>query len=197
MCILSTWICLCKHMDQSIASTWWLVNFFWYLCFKNSSRCVECSGLCYILYPLPFDLVYSAMMSGCGRSPESINAVACSTPVYSLIGASMLRTGWSQSPELLSQACLVIKVSANAAPRTPRSRNGNLEERIHWIWMACYLSICMTGPCLSEPFWFRDWTTASMRTYLSSPFLDNGIRFLISWSPDHGSSHWAGLMGSS
>ncbi len=30
---------------------------------------------------------------------------------------------------------------------------------------------------------------ASMRTYLSSPFLDNGIRFLISWSPDHGSSH--------
>jgi len=48
-------------------------------------------------------------------NPGSINAVACSTPVYSLIGAAMLRTGWSQSSEVLAQACLVIKVSANAA----------------------------------------------------------------------------------
>ncbi|MFN0303425.1 MAG: hypothetical protein ACKVQU_24050 [Burkholderiales bacterium] len=48
-------------------------------------------------------------------NPGSINAVACSTPVYSLIGAAMLRTGWSHSSEVLAQACLVIKVSANAA----------------------------------------------------------------------------------
>ncbi len=48
-------------------------------------------------------------------NPGAINAVICSTPVYSLIGAAMLRTGWSRSPEVLSQACLVIKVSANAA----------------------------------------------------------------------------------
>jgi len=47
--------------------------------------------------------------------PAAINAVVCSTPVYSLIGAAMLRTGWSQSPEVLAQACLVIKVTANAA----------------------------------------------------------------------------------
>jgi len=48
-------------------------------------------------------------------NPASINSVVCSTPVYSLIGAAMLRTGWSQSPEVLAQACLVIKVTANAA----------------------------------------------------------------------------------
>jgi len=48
-------------------------------------------------------------------SPPSVNAVACSTPVYSLVGAAMLRTGWSQSPAVLAEACLVIKVTANAA----------------------------------------------------------------------------------
>jgi hypothetical protein len=48
-------------------------------------------------------------------NPKSINAIACSTPVYSLVGAAMLRTGWSHSPEVLAQACLVVKVGANAA----------------------------------------------------------------------------------
>ncbi len=47
--------------------------------------------------------------------PRAVNAVTCVTPVYSLIGAAMLRTGWSQSSEVLAQACLVIKVSADAA----------------------------------------------------------------------------------
>jgi len=48
-------------------------------------------------------------------NPVSVNAVVCSTPVYSLIGAAMLRTGWSQSPEILAQACIVIKVTPNGA----------------------------------------------------------------------------------
>jgi hypothetical protein len=47
--------------------------------------------------------------------PGVFNAVVCSTQVYSLIGAAMLRTGWSRSPEVLAQACLVIKIGANAA----------------------------------------------------------------------------------
>jgi len=48
-------------------------------------------------------------------SPGTVNAVTCSTPVYSLIGAAMLRTGWSTSHEVLALPCLVIKVSASAA----------------------------------------------------------------------------------
>lgn len=47
--------------------------------------------------------------------PDLANAVTCSTPVYSLIGAAMLRTGWTQTPSVLEQACIVIKASANAA----------------------------------------------------------------------------------
>lgn len=52
-------------------------------------------------------------------NPISINAVACSTPVYSLIGAAMLRTGWSQSSEVLAQACLVIKVTKPSTASPP------------------------------------------------------------------------------
>ncbi|WP_147431195.1 hypothetical protein [Thiocapsa rosea] len=48
-------------------------------------------------------------------NPSLINAVVCSTQVYSLVGAAMLRTGWSQSPEVLAEACLVIKVNTDAA----------------------------------------------------------------------------------
>lgn len=48
-------------------------------------------------------------------NPVTANAVTCSTPVYSLVGAAMLRTGWSNTPEVLALPCIVIKVSANAA----------------------------------------------------------------------------------
>ena len=48
-------------------------------------------------------------------NPATANAVTCSTPVHSLIGAALLRTGWSNSPGVLAMPCVVIKVSANAA----------------------------------------------------------------------------------
>jgi hypothetical protein len=41
--------------------------------------------------------------------PAGANAVVCATPVYSLAGAALLRTGWSSDLNLLSQSCLVIK----------------------------------------------------------------------------------------
>jgi hypothetical protein len=37
------------------------------------------------------------------------NAVSCFCPVYSLIGAALLRTGWSTDPAVLNSACVVIK----------------------------------------------------------------------------------------
>jgi hypothetical protein len=48
-------------------------------------------------------------------NPGTVNAITCSTEVYSLIGAALLRTGWSHSPEVLALPSLVIKVSTNAA----------------------------------------------------------------------------------
>jgi len=48
-------------------------------------------------------------------NPSAVNAVTCNTPVYSLVGAAMLRTGWSNTPDILGQPCLVIKVN----PRIP------------------------------------------------------------------------------
>lgn len=48
-------------------------------------------------------------------NPGAVNAVSCTTPVYSLIGAAMLRTGWSQSLEVLALPSLVIKVKAYGA----------------------------------------------------------------------------------
>jgi hypothetical protein len=41
--------------------------------------------------------------------PEHANAVRCTSPVYSLAGAALLRTGWSSDLSLLSKSCLVIK----------------------------------------------------------------------------------------
>jgi hypothetical protein len=41
--------------------------------------------------------------------PESANAVRVEGPVSSLIGAALLRTGWSSDTGLLSQPCTVIK----------------------------------------------------------------------------------------
>jgi len=42
--------------------------------------------------------------------PQSANAIACTSPVYSLAGAALLRTGWSFDLALLGQPCLTIKV---------------------------------------------------------------------------------------
>ncbi len=41
--------------------------------------------------------------------PPSANAVVCESEVYSLVGAALLRSGWSSDTTLLSQPCLVIK----------------------------------------------------------------------------------------
>jgi len=46
-------------------------------------------------------------------NPWAANAVTCSTSVHSLVGAAMLRTGWSNTPAILEQPCLVIKVKEN------------------------------------------------------------------------------------
>lgn len=42
-------------------------------------------------------------------NPPGANAVHCPSPAYSLIGAALLRTGWSRSLSLLHEPCLVIK----------------------------------------------------------------------------------------
>lgn len=41
--------------------------------------------------------------------PMSCNAVTCSSGVYSLVGAALLRTGWSDDPRLLQEPCLVVR----------------------------------------------------------------------------------------
>ncbi len=46
-----------------------------------------------------------------GPNPESVNAVVCQSGVYSLIGAALLRTGWSSDPRILHEACLVVRGS--------------------------------------------------------------------------------------
>jgi len=41
--------------------------------------------------------------------PRASNAVECTSAAYSLIGAALLRTGWSTNLGLLSEPCLVIR----------------------------------------------------------------------------------------
>lgn len=48
-------------------------------------------------------------------NPDAFNAVRCLTPVHSLIGAALLRTGWTNSTEVLAQACIVIRPGTNGA----------------------------------------------------------------------------------
>ena len=48
-------------------------------------------------------------------NPLAVNAINCITPVYSLVGAALLRTGWSKNVHLLAQASLVIAAAKNAA----------------------------------------------------------------------------------
>lgn len=52
--------------------------------------------------------------------PVQVNAVECLSGVYSIVGAALLRTGWSADPNILQQACLVIK--ANSAPAEQNRR---------------------------------------------------------------------------
>jgi hypothetical protein len=46
-------------------------------------------------------------------NPTAANAVACTSAVYSLVGAALLRTGWCADPSILQQACLVMRASEN------------------------------------------------------------------------------------
>lgn len=41
--------------------------------------------------------------------PLSANAVTCESPVHSLVGAALLRSGWSSSLTLLAEPCLVVR----------------------------------------------------------------------------------------
>ena len=40
------------------------------------------------------------------------SGVSCPEETYSLIGAALLRSGWSDDPRVLSEPCLVIKAVA-------------------------------------------------------------------------------------
>jgi hypothetical protein len=50
--------------------------------------------------------------------PETANAVKCAGAVHSLVGAALLRTGWSDDLSLLEQPCLVLRASAGRSDRT-------------------------------------------------------------------------------
>lgn len=41
--------------------------------------------------------------------PLSANAVVCQSPVYSLVGAALLRSDWSSSLDILAEPCLVLR----------------------------------------------------------------------------------------
>ncbi|MDP1947667.1 MAG: hypothetical protein Q8L77_09220 [Nitrospirota bacterium] len=47
-------------------------------------------------------------------NPMNANAVVCKSEVYSLVGAALLRTGWSVDLKVLSEPCLVIRAAATA-----------------------------------------------------------------------------------
>ena len=47
-------------------------------------------------------------------NPMQANAVVCRSAVYSLVGAALLRTGWSFDPSILQEPCLVVRASENA-----------------------------------------------------------------------------------
>jgi len=41
--------------------------------------------------------------------PLSANAVVCKSPIHSLVGAALLRSGWSSSLAILAEPCLVLR----------------------------------------------------------------------------------------
>ena len=46
--------------------------------------------------------------------PMRANAFECTSAVYSLLGAALLRTGWSKALDILERPCLVISATARA-----------------------------------------------------------------------------------
>lgn len=48
-------------------------------------------------------------------NPQLANAVSSTSSVYSLVGAALLRTGWSSDLAILGHPCLVVKSNSNAA----------------------------------------------------------------------------------
>jgi hypothetical protein len=42
-------------------------------------------------------------------SPQQANAIECTEGVYSLVGAALLRTGWSTDLSILNQPCIVVR----------------------------------------------------------------------------------------
>lgn len=46
---------------------------------------------------------------------NAANAIHCDTEVYSLVGAAIIRAGWSNDTELLKHPCVVIKAPAKSA----------------------------------------------------------------------------------
>ena len=47
-------------------------------------------------------------------NPESATAIVCESAVYSLVGAALLRTGWSADVSILQDSCLVMRARENA-----------------------------------------------------------------------------------
>jgi hypothetical protein len=47
-------------------------------------------------------------------NPMNASAVVCKSEVYSLVGAALLRTGWTLNPRVISEPCLVIRAAATA-----------------------------------------------------------------------------------
>ena len=46
--------------------------------------------------------------------PTEANCITCQSPVYSLVGAALLRSGWTTDVSVLSSPCLVIKAGSTA-----------------------------------------------------------------------------------
>jgi hypothetical protein len=53
-------------------------------------------------------------------NPVTANAVVCESSVYSLVGAAMLRTGWSSDLGILDQPCLVLRGGSDGAGQHSR-----------------------------------------------------------------------------
>lgn len=47
--------------------------------------------------------------------PPAANAITCCGPVHSLIGAALLRTGWTDDIEVLLEPCLVLRASSRTS----------------------------------------------------------------------------------
>ena len=59
-------------------------------------------------------------------SPDDHNAIACPTPVHSLIGAALLRSEWSSDLAIMAEPCLVLKPRAEEAEPSKHSRRTEL-----------------------------------------------------------------------